>query len=178
MPECRVIEELRLLLDISYTLESSLELRAVIRPMLSKLKDVAGLRRGAITILNRSNGGVSISEAIGLPKDVDNENYLTACREVIDQVIETGTAVVVPDISKEPALRERWREESVRPDAEQTMLAYLCVPIRFGTEVVGILSAERLGEPVANLSADRRRSFWIPAYPRINSTIPIRHVVC
>ena len=109
VPECRVIEELRLLLDISYTLESSLELRAVIRPMLARLKEVTGLRRGAITILNRSRGGVSISEAVGLPDVLSNESYLKACREVVDQVIETGTAVVVPDISKEPALRERWR---------------------------------------------------------------------
>jgi Nif-specific regulatory protein len=156
VPECRVIEELRLLLDISYTLESSLELRSVIRPMLAKLKDVAGLRRGAITILNLSHGGMSISEAIGLPNDITNENYLAACREVIDQVIQTGTAVVVPDIAKEPALRERWREEAARPGAEQTALAYICVPIRFGTEVVGSLSAERLAEADVNLSSDRR----------------------
>jgi len=156
VPECRVIEELRLLLDISYTLESSLELRAVIRPMLAKLKDVAGLRRGAITILNRSSGGVSISESIGLPDDVSNENYLAACRGVIDQVLQTGTAVIVPDIAKEPALRERWREESARPCADQTVLAYICVPILFGTEVVGSLSTERLAEADGNLSSDRR----------------------
>ena len=156
VPECRVIEELRLLLDISYTLESSLELRAVIRPMLAKLKEVTGLRRGAITILNRSHGGVSISEAVGLPNVVSNESYLRACREVIDQVIQTGMAVVVPDISKEPALRERWREELVRPGANQTVFAYICVPIRFGTEVVGSLSAERVCEAGDNLSSDRR----------------------
>ncbi len=156
VPECRVIEELRLLLDISYTLESSLELRAVIRPMLARLKEVACVRRGAITIHRRSEGGISISETIGLPNDVSNESYLAACREVIDQVIQTGTAIVVPEISKEPALRERWQQEAARPGASQTVLAFICVPIRFGTEVVGSLSIERLADATVNLSSDRR----------------------
>ncbi|HLP76845.1 MAG TPA: hypothetical protein VK327_07990, partial [Candidatus Paceibacterota bacterium] len=49
-PDCRVIDELRLLFEISYTLESSIELRDVIRPVLLKMSGVLGLRRGAITI--------------------------------------------------------------------------------------------------------------------------------
>ena len=36
---CRVVDELSLLFDISYTLESSLELREVIRPVLLKMAD-------------------------------------------------------------------------------------------------------------------------------------------
>jgi Nif-specific regulatory protein len=152
-PECRVIEELRLLFDISYTLESSLELHEVIRPVLAKMSEVLGLRRGAITILQR--GGTMITEAVGLPKEISKEAYLAACQEVIKVVTESGQAVVVPDISREAALAERWREESQRPGADDSPLAYLCVPIKFGEDIVGCLSVERLGRS-ANLSADRR----------------------
>ena len=91
-PECRVIDELRLLFEISYTLESSLELREVIRPVLTRMSEVLGMRRGAITILQR--GQVTISEAVGLPKDLSKEDYLAACHEVIGVVTETGQAVV------------------------------------------------------------------------------------
>lgn len=152
--ECRVIDELRLLFEISYTLESSLELREVIRPVLLKMSDVLGMRRGAITILQ--NGRVTISEAVGLPKEISKENYLDACREAIKVVTETGQAVVVPNISQEPILAERWREEEARPGAAETQLAYLCVPIKFGEEIIGGLSAERLVSKSLNLSADRR----------------------
>jgi Nif-specific regulatory protein len=153
-PECRVIDELRLLFEISYTLESSLELREVIRPVLAKMSAVLGMRRGAITILHR--GKVTISEVVGLPKDAAKENYLAACQEVIKVVTETGQAVVVPDISREPMLAERWREEAQRPVATGSPLAYLCVPIKFGEEIIGCMSAERLVAEAANLSGDRR----------------------
>ena len=58
---CRVVDELSLLFGISYTLESSLELRTVIRPVLLKMAEVLGMKRGAITILNRAHGEVTIS---------------------------------------------------------------------------------------------------------------------
>ena len=154
--DCRVIAELSLLFDISYTLESSLELRAVIRPVLQRMADAMSMRRGTITILKRETGRVSISEAVGLPVGESKEDYLRECREIIEQVMTTGQAVVVPDIAKEPALRERWAAETAPPDSAQEAVAYLCVPIRFGDEVVGSLSVERYNDPRSNLAADRR----------------------
>ena len=99
---CRVVDELSLLFDISYTLESSLELREVIRPVLLKMADGLGMKRGTITILNREHGTASISEAVGLPGGQSQQDYLVACHELIQQVMESGQAIVVPDISKEP----------------------------------------------------------------------------
>jgi Nif-specific regulatory protein len=97
---CRVVDELSLLFDISYTLESSLELRDVIRPVLLKMAEVLGMKRGTITILNREHGKASISEAVGMPAGQSPEDYLQACHEVIGQVMESGLAVVVQDISQ------------------------------------------------------------------------------
>jgi Nif-specific regulatory protein len=153
-PECRVIDELRLLFEISYTLESSLELREVIRPVLTKMSEVLGMRRGAITILQQ--GAAMISEAVGLPNEMSKEGYLAQCQEVISVVTETGQAVVVQDISREAALAARWREEADRPGAKDSPLAFLCVPIKFGEETVGCLSAERVVSQFPNLAADRR----------------------
>ncbi|MEI6196462.1 MAG: GAF domain-containing protein [Verrucomicrobiota bacterium] len=108
---CRVVDELSLLFDISYTLESSLELREVIRPVLLKMADGLGMKRGTITILNREDGTPSISEAVGLPSGQSQQDYLVACRDLVRQVIESGQAIVVPDISKETALKTRWQQE-------------------------------------------------------------------
>ena len=130
-PGCRVVDELNLLLGISYTLESSLELRDVIRPVLLKMAEVLGMKRGTITILNRNQGEDTISEVVGMSPGREQE-YLTACRELIRQVTGTGQAVVVQDISQDPLLKSLWAEES-RPGASA---AYICVPIRVGAEMM------------------------------------------
>jgi Nif-specific regulatory protein len=152
---CRVVDEFSLLFDISYTLESSIELREVIRPVLLKMSEVLGMKRGTITILNRERGTASISEAVGLPAGQNQQDYLLACRDLIQQVMESGLAVVVQDISKEPALKARWQQEQkIAPGS--TPAAYICVPIKFGTEVIGALSVERMLDGHARLSSDRR----------------------
>lgn len=151
---CRVVDELSLLFGISYTLESSLELREVIRPVLLKMAEVLGMKRGTITILNRDHGQVTISEAVGLPAG-RQEDYLQSCRELIRQVTDSGQALVVQDVSKEPCLSQRWPEEK-RAVQKDALVAYICVPIKFGTEVIGALSVERVVNGRARLSSDRR----------------------
>ena len=152
---CRVVDELSLLFDISYTLESSLELREVIRPVLLKMAEGLGMKRGTITILNREDGTPSISEAVGLPTGQSQKDYLVACQDLVQQVIESGQAIVVPDISKEMALKTRWQQEQ-QIDPTSLSAAYICVPIKFGAEVIGALSVERILDGRVRLSADRR----------------------
>ncbi len=107
---CRVVDELSLLFGISYTLESSSELKDVIRPVLLKMAEALGMKRGAITILNRDQGEVTISEAVGLPIGREKE-YLQACRELVHQVTNSGQPLVVRDIAKEPGFNGGWLEE-------------------------------------------------------------------
>jgi len=118
------------------------------------MAEVLGMKRGTITILNRGHGEVTISEAVGLPLGHEKD-YLQGCRELIRQVTDSGQALVVPDISKEPALDAWWLDEN-RSGPDGTPVAYICVPIKFGSEVVGALSVERLLEGRARLSSDRR----------------------
>jgi len=152
---CRVVDELSLLFDISYTLESSLELREVIRPVLLKMADGLGMKRGTITILDREDKTPSISEAVGLPSGQSQQDYLVACQDLVQQVIESGQAIVVPDISKETALKTRWQQEQ-QLDPKSPAAAYICVPIKFGEEVIGALSVERILDGRVRLSSDRR----------------------
>ena len=147
---CRVVDELNLLLNISYTLESSLELREVIRPVLLKMEELMGLQCGTITIFDRKSDSFSATEAVGLPRHLSKEEYLQHYRPLINDVIRSGQAVVVPDISAEPSLK--------RTDAEGVgeKTALICVPVKFGEEVVGCLSAERPSQAEVSLAADRR----------------------
>jgi Nif-specific regulatory protein len=147
---CRVVDELNLLLNISYTLESSLELRKVIRPVLLKMEEVMGLQCGTISIMDRKSDKFSASEAVGLPRHLTKEEYLQHYRPLINDVIRTGQAVVVPDVSAEPSLKRKSADGIVEK------MALICVPVKFGEEVVGCLSAERPSRAGVSLAADRR----------------------
>jgi len=147
---CRVVDELNLLLNISYTLESSLELRKVIRPVLLKMEEVMGLQCGTLSILDRKSDKFSASEAVGLPRHLSKEDYLQHYRPLIDDVMRTGQAVVVPDVSAEPSLKRK------SADGKSEKMALICVPVKFGEEVVGCLSAERPSRAGVSLAADRR----------------------
>jgi hypothetical protein len=112
------------------TLERSLELRDVIRPVLLKLAEAPGMKCGAITILNKDHGEVTISEAVALPAGREEE-YLRACRELVRQVTDTGQAIVVKDVrgqfvrfastlNSQPStdiesLSEKWVARATRP---------------------------------------------------------------
>jgi Nif-specific regulatory protein len=147
---CRVVDELNLLLNVSYALESSLDLRDVILPVLLKMEELMGLQCGTITILDSKSGNFSASEAVGLPRHLTKEEYLKRCRPLIDEVIRTGQAVVVPDVSAEPS----FKRKNVEGTGEK--MALICVPVKFGEEVVGCLSAERPSRTEVSLAADRR----------------------
>ncbi len=153
---CRSVQELSLLFDISYTLESSQDLRDVIRPVLIKLADVLGMKRGTITVLNREHDKVSISEAVGMPIGKTKEEYLDQCRELIGQVMTTGKALVVPDITTDPAARKLCVCDPTQTARDERPVAFICVPVKFGEQVVGSLSVERVMEADSNLTADRR----------------------
>jgi Nif-specific regulatory protein len=144
------MDELDLLLKISYMLESSIELSEVIRPLLLKMDELMGLECGTIIILDRTSGNFSAFEAVGLPRHLSKEEYLQHYRSLVDDVIRTGQAVVVPDISTEPSLKR----ETAGASTEKTAL--ICVPVKFGEEVVGCLSAERPSLAAVGLAADRR----------------------
>ena len=109
-----------------------------------------GLQCGTLSILDRKSDKFSASEAVGLPRHLSKEEYLQHYRPLIDDVIRTGQAVVVPDVSAEPSLKRK------SADGKSEKMALICVPVKFGEEVVGCLSAERPSRTEVSLAADRR----------------------
>jgi len=80
---CRVLKELSFLVEISRTLESSLELRDVVRPVLQRLADRMGMKRGTITIVNRDTRKITIEEAVGLTRS-------TICSQVMPSLTKSS----------------------------------------------------------------------------------------
>lgn len=154
---CRVVEELRLLFNVSKTLQDGPGLNEIVRPVLRQMADSLGLYRGAVRILNRETGEMVIDEAFGLTSEEMASSRIQLGEGVIGQVAKTGKPLIIPDIEE--------AGQSLHPDCAgfpgQTLqrpgaTAFLCVPIIHGIDVMGTLSGyRRCGEPHA-LEADQR----------------------
>lgn len=155
---CRVVEKLRVLFNVSQTLQQSPDLREIVKPVLKQMSESLGLYRGTVRILNRETGDLLIDEAFGLSAEEMAAERIRLGEGVIGQVVQSGRPIVVPDIeasgnqSLHIACNGYDGQSLQRPGAT----AFLCVPIAHGTEIMGTLSGyRRSGEPSA-LEADLR----------------------
>ncbi len=149
------LARLRLLLELSRTLDRNADLRGALRPLLSTL-EAAGLARGMVTLLEHETGMLRVEEALGLDEEGRARGRYRLGEGLIGRVFETGEPVYVPDLGREARLLNRAGR---RPRGEIEGVAYHCVPIRQGDAVIGTLGAERLrgdGAPEERAAADRR----------------------
>ena len=138
--------ELSLLFTISQILDSSLDLRAVVEPVLEAVTRSLGMKFATLTLLNRQTGKIAIEAAYGLSASQKRRGKYKLGEGITGEVIETGKASIVPKISVEPRFLDRTGARRT-PDSED--LSFVCVPIKVGLEVVGALSGDH---PVAALS--------------------------
>ncbi|MFB3926907.1 MAG: nif-specific transcriptional activator NifA [Syntrophales bacterium] len=137
----RDFEELKLLYEISRTLNESLNLKETLYKVLEILSDSLGMIRGTITILNPLRDEISIEVAHGLSKGAIEKGKYKVGEGVTGRVIQSGKPFVVPKISEEPLFLNRTATRRTAPHQE---LSFICVPIKKGNQVVGSLSVDRL----------------------------------
>jgi Nif-specific regulatory protein len=134
------LAELELLFDIARTLDKHVELRTALGPILSLLEVRAGLTWGMVTLLDRSTGLLKIEEAYGLSSEEKSRGLYRLGEGLVGRVFESGLAITVPDLSKDPRFLNRAKS---RAKDDLMGLSYYCVPIRSGGNIIGTLSTER-----------------------------------
>jgi transcriptional regulator with GAF, ATPase, and Fis domain len=157
--QSREVRELHLLFEISTKLSESLDLKAVLEPILQMTAEHMGIIRGTLTILNRKKGEIVIEESYGLrPEEEAKGKYLMG-EGITGRVIDTGQAAIVPRIADEPLFLDKTGS---RRHLDKGDIAFICVPIKAGTETIGAISADRpsgektaLGEDVRLLTIER-----------------------
>jgi Nif-specific regulatory protein len=146
-------QEFSLLFDISQTLDSSLDLRDTLGPVLDLLARYKGLRRGSLTLLNRETGEIYIEAAHGLSPSQQRRGRYKVGEGIIGQVFQTGKPAVIPRVSQEP--RYLNRTGALEPgDGEG--ISYISVPIKLENQVIGALSVDKPYSERANLQEDVR----------------------
>ncbi len=147
------VEELQLLLEVSEILDSSMDLRDVLDPVLKTIASRLGLKRDTITLINRDTGVADIEAAYGLSKSQRERGSYQVGEGVTGKVVQTGQPMVVPRISEDPNFLNRT---GARKDLRKHDISFICVPIKNGPEVIGTLSADRTFTDEESLKLDLR----------------------
>lgn len=134
------LRSLLLLHEASAFLDEAPDLPSSVQPILAMLSRQMGLECTTLTVLNRRTSEILVHEAIGLTDDQRERARYQLGEGVTGRVVETGEPVVVPSIATEPLFLNRTRPLE---DRRESKMAFMCVPVRFGNETIGALSAER-----------------------------------
>jgi Nif-specific regulatory protein len=149
----REIRELSLLFDISTKLSESLDLKTVLKPILQMTAAHMGIPRGTLTILNRNRGEIAIEEAYGLRPEERAKGRYRMGEGITGRVIDTGRPAIIPRVSEEPLFLDKTGS---RKHLNKSDIAFICVPIKIGNEVMGAISADRLSKEEKSLRDDVR----------------------
>lgn len=145
--------EVQMLFEISQILDSSMDMRDVLEPVLSVVAKHTGMMHGMITLIDKETNQISVEAAYGLSKSQQERGRYKKGEGVIGTVVATGKAIAVPNISDEPLFLNRTQ---VRKNIRREDISFICVPIKIGTEVAGSLSADRLFARSASVNEDLR----------------------
>ncbi|MHC4363004.1 MAG: GAF domain-containing protein, partial [Planctomycetota bacterium] len=105
----RLSTEVRLLSDISKALADSLDLEMTLKSILRSLDTHLKLQRGTITLLDPGSETINIRIAHGLSEKSRKMGSYKVGEGITGTVVQTGEAIIVPDISKDPRFLYRTR---------------------------------------------------------------------
>jgi Nif-specific regulatory protein len=143
----QVTEIIDLLHDVSQSLNSGENFDVLIKPVLHLMREHLGLRSGMLTIFNRATGSIFIEESFGL-QDKTNAEYKIG-EGIIGEVVESGTSLIVQDASKDSRFLNKTGSLMHRS-------SFISVPIIYGHDVLGTLSAFRDWEEALELEYDAK----------------------
>jgi Nif-specific regulatory protein len=147
----RKIAELTLLFEVSQTLDRSMDIEDAIKPVLELLREHLGLRNGMVTLLNRKTGLITIESAQGMSREAQKKGIYRPGEGITGQVVATGEAMIIPDIKKDPRFLNKTG--AALPGGQ---VAFISVPVSHNKDIMGTISAMRVGGGEAAAEEDFR----------------------
>ncbi len=149
--------------EISTLLNENIEFNTLMSKVLEILASKLSMQRGIISIYRQDLEEIHVDVTYGIPEKKDKIFYRLG-EGITGKVVATGRPVAIPHLDKEPLFLDR---SGARKEFDRSELAFICVPIKYGYEIVGALSVDRIAnesdlkievvflEIVANLLASK-----------------------
>ncbi len=135
------IRELDLINRINQIFSQSLDLRKAFDHVVSALKKELKMERATLVLLDTATGEFEIKIADGLTEEQIKRGRYRVGEGITGEVVKTGKAVGVPDISREPKFLDRTGARSRVKHGGQ--ISFMSVPIKIQDLVIGVLSVDK-----------------------------------
>ena len=117
------------------------DLKGTMESLLDILETHAGMKRGMISILHPEIAELRVDAAKGIPESGKQRGKYRLGEGITGRVVATGRPIAIPKLRNEPTFLDKT---GARKNLKDTDLAFLCVPIKAGDEVVGALSVDKV----------------------------------
>jgi Nif-specific regulatory protein len=131
--------ELSAILEVSRVLTTSFDLEKNLSSVMSTLGDLLDLQRGCVFLLDPVSQELRIVAAHGLTKKSIGKGKYRIGEGIVGRVLEQKSPMVIPNIGEEPLFLNKTGS---RP--EKDGISFLCVPIKFKREPLGVISVDRI----------------------------------
>lgn len=132
-------KELSAILEVSRVLTTSFDLEKNLSSVMSTLGELLDLQRGCVFLLDPLTKELRIVAAHGLTKQNIEKGKYRIGEGIVGRVLERNIPMVISNIGKEPLFLNKTGS---RPEKEG--ISFLCVPIEFKKEPLGVLSVDRI----------------------------------
>lgn len=121
------------LLNVSSSVNASLRLSEVLRTIAETAVRITAAKACSIRLLSRDRNELTPAASYGLSLDYLAKGPLRVADSPLDQEVLAGRTVTILDVRVDP--RFRYRDEA----AAEGIVSVLCMPLRRGSEVFGVL---------------------------------------
>ncbi|MBI5188828.1 MAG: nif-specific transcriptional activator NifA [Nitrospirae bacterium] len=126
-------------LEVSRVLNSSFDLEKNLFRTMRILGDFLEMERGSVFLVDYNTRELKIVAAHGLTKEQIERGKYRIGEGIVGRVLEKGFPVVIPNVGEEPLFLNKTGSR-----IEKNGISFLCVPIKFKGEPIGVLSADRI----------------------------------
>jgi adenylate cyclase len=129
----REVQKALTIARVAETVNSSLELDAVLRRVLDIAVEVLGAQRGFVMIADEHDGTLKLAAMHGLDRASLDSDEMRPARTAVDRVFESGETLVTTDAPSDPRFNA---QQSVRL---LNLRSIICVPLTSKARRIGVL---------------------------------------
>ncbi|MEW6001724.1 MAG: sigma 54-interacting transcriptional regulator [Nitrospirota bacterium] len=127
------------LLEVSRVLNSSFELGKNLSRTMHVLGEFLEMERGSVFLLDQNTKELRIVAAHGLTKEQIERGRYRIGEGIVGRVLAKGSTMVIANVGEEPLFLNKTGAR-----IGKNGISFLCVPIKFKGESIGVLSADRI----------------------------------
>lgn len=136
--------EFGLLLELCRLIERTETPDDVLSPVLLMISDLYGAKNASFTLFSKENNEIYVDAAVGLTDTEQMRGRYKPGEGITGRVFSSGKRYIVPRVASDPNFLNKTR--SIPSES-----SFICVPVKYATEVTGTLSVTLPSLPEAEL---------------------------